>query len=61
MFNLSVVVLLPGDGQGHFGTESVYGVSGGRPTSLVVADLNGDGKPDVATNNGTISILFQGK
>jgi hypothetical protein len=30
------------------------------PTSLIVTDLNGDGKPDIATNNGSgISILMQ--
>lgn len=42
----SVVVLL-GDGHGSFQTAGPFGV-GSEPEGIVVADLNGDGKQDIA-------------
>lgn len=55
----SISVLL-GIGDGTFQQPRTFLVNGGFP-GLVVADFNGDGKPDVATANAdssTISILL---
>ena len=43
-----------------FGARTDIGVGGG-PMSVALADLNGDGKPDLATANGggsTVSVLL---
>ena len=41
------------------GTPQLFTV-GNSPESIVSADINGDGKPDVTTvnDNGTISVLL---
>jgi RHS repeat-associated protein len=39
-----------GNGDGTFGSESVY-YAGGGPASISIADLNADGKPDIAVTN----------
>jgi hypothetical protein len=46
----SVGVLL-GVGDGTFGAEATYSSGGLSPLALAVADLNGDGKPDVVVSN----------
>jgi hypothetical protein len=46
----SISVLL-GNGDGMFQLQQTFAVSA-NPYSLVVADLNGDGKPDLVTNGG---------
>ena len=63
----SVSVLL-GNGDGTFQTAVVFESGGGGATSVAVADVNGDGKPDLlvanfcATTsncaNGTLSVLL---
>ncbi len=55
----SVSVLL-GNGNGAFGAKADF-VTGENPTSVVVGDFNGDGKPDLAVANyrsNTISVLL---
>jgi hypothetical protein len=60
----STVSVLLGNGDGTFGTRKEFGTGGG-PRSISIADLNADGKPDLATANnwiggvaGTVSILL---
>ena len=55
----SVSVLL-GRGDGTFGPQLTFPVSG-RPLSVAVADLNNDGVPDLVTANGlsgAVSVLL---
>jgi PKD repeat protein len=57
----SAVSVLPGNGDGSFGTRTHYGVAQG-PVSLAMGELNGDGRPDLVTSNyqtsGTVSVLI---
>lgn len=56
----STVSILLGNGDGTFQPHIDYGV-GTLPSSLLVADFNGDGKLDLAVTNavdGTVSILL---
>jgi len=56
----STISVLPGNGDGSFGTEHQYYVGGRRPISPAVADLTGDGKKGVVVANildNNISIL----
>jgi hypothetical protein len=49
------------DGQGNAATPIVYGV-GTDPSSVTIADLNGDDRPDIVTTNsgsGDVSVLLQ--
>lgn len=64
--NGTVGVLL-GNGDGTFRAEVNYGSAGQYPTSVAVADVNGDGKPDVMAANecadnvctsGSVSVLL---
>ena len=48
----NMVGVLLGTGTGTFGAVATYSVgSGGIPYDIVVADVNGDGKPDLITAN----------
>jgi hypothetical protein len=52
--NGSVSVLL-GNGDGTFQTAVSYGSGGNEAFSVAVADVNGDGKPDVVVSNWCVS------
>jgi hypothetical protein len=66
-FSNTVGVLL-GNGDGTFQPVVVYNSGGGSPWSVAVADVNGDGKPDIVvanssscygcTGNGLVGVLF---
>ena len=45
------VQVLPGNGDGTFQIGSIYDTGGSDATSVAVADLNGDDKPDLAVTN----------
>jgi uncharacterized repeat protein (TIGR02543 family) len=51
--NISVLI---GNGDGSFKTPASYSAGSQRPLSLVAADFNGDGKPDLAV--ATEQVLF---
>jgi hypothetical protein len=54
------VSVLLGNGDGSFQPQQSFAV-GSFPYSLAVADLNGDGKPDVVTANDSsndVSVLL---
>ncbi|MGA8490725.1 MAG: FG-GAP-like repeat-containing protein [Terriglobales bacterium] len=55
-----VVGVLLGNGDGTFQTAMSYGSGGQDAESVAVADLNGDGKPDlvVANGDGTVGVLL---
>ena len=48
---LSIVGVLLGNGDGTFQTAVNYGSGGYATMSVTVADLNGDGKPDLVVGN----------
>ena len=52
----SIAVLL-GNGDGTFQTAVNYGSGGSNPVSVAVADVNGDGKPDVVALNGSSAAV----
>ncbi|MEV7611908.1 FG-GAP-like repeat-containing protein [Streptomyces sp. NPDC089799] len=53
------IFVLEGDGAGAFGSPLAYGLNGGfNPQSAAVADLDGDGRPDVVTANANSSATF---
>lgn len=60
--NASVGVLL-GNGDGTFQTAVPYWSGGGEAMSVVVADVNADGRPDVLVANyyGSGAYLFEGE
>jgi hypothetical protein len=49
--NNGTVAVLLGKGNGTFQTAAAYGSGGYNPVSVAVADVNGDGKPDVMLAN----------
>ncbi len=54
------VTVLKGDGQGNFGSATVY-ATGANPTKLYSADMDADGAQDLLVpnyNSKTISILY---
>jgi hypothetical protein len=57
------VVVLFGDGKGHFGTAGTYVALGKHPYQRIrVADLNGDGKVDIVSPNlegDNVTILLR--
>jgi hypothetical protein len=59
LFSNTVSVWL-GNGDGTFGRKTDFG-TGGEPQSLVIEDLKGDGRPDLAVANAssnTVSVLL---
>jgi hypothetical protein len=58
-YHPGTVSVLLNTGDGSFGGKRDYR-TGRSPASIAIADLNGDGKPDVATANerGTVSVLL---
>ncbi|MER7950616.1 FG-GAP-like repeat-containing protein [Streptomyces sp. NPDC096079] len=55
----SQVVVLEGDGTGAFGEPLAFGLNGGsNPQAIAVADLDGDGRPDVVTANSNSLAAF---
>jgi hypothetical protein len=54
----SIISMLPGNGDGTFG-RAVNSVAGGPLGALMVADMNGDGKPDLVSLGGpALSVLL---
>ena len=62
-----VVEAFLGKGDGTFGSPVSFGSGGLRPSSVVIADVNGDGKPDLVVTNecadsscagGAVSVLL---
>jgi Bacterial Ig-like domain (group 3)/FG-GAP-like repeat/FG-GAP repeat len=49
--SVGAVGVLLGNGDGTFQTAASYGSGGTFPTSVAVADVNGDGKPDLLVAN----------
>ena len=66
--NTGAVSVLLGNGDGTFQSAVTYGSGGIRSFSVAVADVNGDGKPDLLVtnvcassnncNNGTVGVLL---
>jgi Bacterial Ig-like domain (group 3)/FG-GAP-like repeat len=61
----STVSVLLGNGDGTFQAAAAYGSGGSHATSIAVADLNGDGKPDLlvandcqSCANGSVGVLL---
>lgn len=54
------VAVLLGNGDGTFRSGAQYSSGGGQPSSLAVADLNGDGKLDVVAANSDNVTFHQG-
>ncbi|MFE5541092.1 FG-GAP-like repeat-containing protein [Streptomyces sp. NPDC056492] len=53
------VIVFEGDGTGAFGSPLAFGLNGGsNPQATAVADLDGDGRPDVVTANSNSSATF---
>src|SRR5438132_12349789 len=60
VFSVGSVSVLLGNGDGTFGTKSDL-ATGTSPACVAIADLNGDGRPDLAVanrNSSTVSVLL---
>ena len=56
-----LISVLPGIGDGSFGDRLNFNTGGAAPTRVVVADFNGDKRPDVAvvnSRNDTVGVLL---
>ena len=56
-----VISLLPGNGNGTFGTPVALSSGGNYSESLSLGDFNGDGQPDLVVGNnadGTVGVLL---
>lgn len=54
-----VVEFAPGDGTGRFGSREMYDLGVGSYSSMAVADLNGDSRPDLASLGfGQVALAF---
>jgi hypothetical protein len=51
-----LVGVLLGNGDGTFQTSVTYDTGGNQPFSVAVADLNGDGNPDIAVANSCVIV-----
>ena len=59
--NSSHVVVLLGNGDGHFQAARSFSLNAGGGFDVAVGDFNGDGVPDIAASNGsagTVNILL---
>jgi len=57
----NTVGVLLGNGDGTFRAPLIYSTGGNTPLSVAIADVNGDGKPDLVVVNGgsdTIGVLL---
>lgn len=53
------VLVLEGDGTGAFDSPLAFGLNGGsNPQATAVADIDGDGRPDVVTANSNSSATY---
>lgn len=52
------VGVLLGNGNGTFQTVRTYGSGGSYARSIAVADVNGDGRPDLLVAGGVVSVLW---
>ncbi|GEM_PF-6229553 len=60
-YNSDNVYVMPGNGDGTFGTTSSFAVGNGPVMAIATGEYNGDNIPDIATANwyaGTFSILL---
>ncbi|HEX8190360.1 MAG TPA: FG-GAP-like repeat-containing protein, partial [Pyrinomonadaceae bacterium] len=57
------VLIYLGDGAGNLSPLSAFSTGGGNPSKVVVADFNGDGKPDLAVSHesGSLIAILLGK
>ena len=56
------VSVLLGNGDGNFGAAATYSSGGDSPQSIAIADLNGDGRPDIVVgkiqSQTTVAVLL---
>lgn len=58
-YTLGNIAVMLGNGAGTFQAPVTYGTGGSYPTSVAVADLNGDGNPDILVANGVqVGVLL---
>jgi len=54
----SVLGVLLGNGDGTFQSPLTNDSGGGSSGAIALADLNGDGRPDIVATNGTVAVLL---